>query len=263
MIRALENQADIDEFCRRIAGKPFCAPAMGTHLDLFWGNPGSSEGFYLLPGDAALLTRGRSATLCGSSSDPDTLEELTAFFHFTGVERVTCEQVVHGCWPLRRKLHYFSLAAGESLSLPPMPPLIADGTLTLDRAPAMTAVSEQLFPDEPAERARFYSVACTSIAHGVGRCYALHGEGDGIVTEVGCYDRWGGEAYMSAGETREALRGQGLGGWLIAQMANDLAAAGDKVSFLCEENRIPFYHRLGFVQNGKFYQYNTKGNITE
>ena len=263
MIRAVETQADADEFCRRIAGKPFFAPAMGNHLALFWGNHGSTEGFYLLPGNAALQTRGRSATLCGALPDPGTVEELTAFFRFTGVERVTCEQPVPHGWPLRRTLHHFGLAAGEQLPLPPTPPPIAGGRITLDRAPAMTAVSEQLFPDEQAEQARFYSVACTAIAHGIGRCYALRDAGGGIVTSVGCYDRWGGEAYMSAGETIAALRGQGLGGWLIVRLANELAAAGDRVSFLCEESRLHFYRRLGFIQNEEFNQYNTKGTITE
>ncbi len=55
---------------------------------------------------------------------------------------------------------------------------------------------------------------------------------------------------MACGETVEALRGKGIGGRLIAEMANALAAEGWMPVFLCSPERVHFYTRLGFEKMG-------------
>ena len=60
---------------------------------------------------------------------------------------------------------------------------------------------------------------------------------------------------MSAGETVPELRGQGLGGWLIISLANELAKQGWNVSLLCVQERCHFYRRLGFAEDGQVVSY--------
>ena len=67
---------------------------------------------------------------------------------------------------------------------------------------------------------------------------------------VGAYALANGQAYMACGETVEALRGKGVGGRLIVEMANALAAEGWMPVFLCSPDRVHFYTRLGFEKMG-------------
>lgn len=53
----------------------------------------------------------------------------------------------------------------------------------------------------------------------------------------------------------EALRGQGIGGWLTGLLAADLAARGRRVALSCKKERLNFYHRLGFAAEDTVQRY--------
>ena len=259
MIAAVATAAQRAEFLRRLAARPFFAATMGTHLALFGEKTGCGWGFYLLPGGAALATMGTAASLCGLLPGAQDAAELAAFLAFMGVDKVSCERPVltgQPGWGRPKALYRRTLPGGAALPLPPRPAVL-DG-LILDRAPAMRPVSRLLFPDHPGEQDQFYSVACTSIAHGIGCCRALR-QGDEVVSTVGCYERAPREAYLAAGVTEAARRGHGIGGWLIAETANELAAGGAAVTLLCEQERCRFYDRLGFPRSGLVWQYKRSG----
>ena len=80
-------------------------------------------------------------------------------------------------------------------------------------------------------------------------------QGERLVCTVGAYALWNGQAYMACGQTDAALRGRGIGGRLIVQMANTLAAEGWQPVFLCSPERVPFYTRLGFTRLGEYARY--------
>ena len=83
-----------------------------------------------------------------------------------------------------------------------------------------------------------------------GRFYA----GQTLCT-VGAYAVANGQAYMACGQTAEPLRGKGIGGRLIVQMANALAAEGEHPVFLCAPERVHFYTRLGFAKLGEYVRF--------
>ena len=61
----------------------------------------------------------------------------------------------------------------------------------------------------------------------------------------------------ACGQTAEPLRGKGIGGRLIVQMANALAAEGEHPVFLCAPERVHFYTRLGFAKLGEYVRFAT------
>lgn len=255
VITRVTTPAQKAAFAAAICGKPHFGAVMGTDLALWADNPGAPVQLYLAYG-AALTVGGRRAQLCGDLPDRDAWQQLVDFLRFCGVERLLCAKpCLPHCQPGER-LNLYELPMGARLPAPPLPPLVADGTLVLSTTPPMGAVAALLFPGTgqgaQADRDYFYSVACTAINHGIGCCRALL-RGGVPVTTVGCYEKAGGQAYMAAGVTAQELRGQGLGGWLIASLANELAAAGNRVAFLCADNRCHFYERLGFTHSGALY----------
>lgn len=78
-------------------------------------------------------------------------------------------------------------------------------------------------------------------------------QGGRTVCTVGAYAVANGQAYMACGQTAEPLRSKGIGGRLIVQMANALAAEGEHPVFLCAPERVRFYTRLGFAKLGSMY----------
>ena len=71
-------------------------------------------------------------------------------------------------------------------------------------------------------------------------------QGSETICKVGAYALANRQAYMACGQTARPLRGKGIGGRLIVQMANELAAKGEHPVFLCSPERVRFYTRLGF-----------------
>lgn len=245
-IRLLHSEADRAAFASVIASRPFYRALFGRDLRLWTDNPGAPTKLYWLP-QAALAISGRSAQLCGAVED---WEELTLFLRFAGVERITADRPAS--LPLCQMLHLFSLEAGESLPLGNPP-----AGLILDKTPPVSEVAELAFPEveNNARRDAFYSETCTAVAHGLARVWALRAVDGTLVSMVGAYAMANGEAYLATGETVPELRGQGIGGWLIPALANDLSAEGWQITLLCEENRRHFYTRLGFQRLGAYGQY--------
>lgn len=252
MIQAVTTPAHRMEFARRLAGKPYFEATMGTHCALFSAHPGSGWSFYLLPGNGALALRGGTATLCGQlpagEAGEEATEELQGFLHFLQVDRLLSEQQTLDGWQPAEPLLLWELPQGKTLPPPPGPP----SELEFTDLPSMLPVSRLVFPNSEAEQEQFYSLACTSIAHGVGCCRALLDQGTPVCT-VGCYEQSEREAYMAAGVTAPEWRGRGLAGWLIVRLANELAAKRT-VRFASALALQTFYTRLGFVQAGTIRQ---------
>ena len=120
--------------------------------------------------------------------------------------------------------------------------------------PAAGKAADLLFPDRLSKRDDFYSELCSKRSRGLARVWTLEREGN-IICTVGAYALANGQAYMACGETVEALRGKGVGGRLIVEMANALAAEGWMPVFLCSPERVHFYTRLGFEKMGEYARY--------
>ena len=80
-------------------------------------------------------------------------------------------------------------------------------------------------------------------------------QGSETICTVGAYALANRQAYMACGQTAQPLRGKGIGGRLIVQMANELAAKGEHPVFLCSPERVHFYTRLGFEKLGEYARY--------
>ena len=249
MIQAVSDPAQKQALLDTVAGIPYFQALLGRDAQLWTGNSGAPARLFLLPG-GVLAIGGRSAQLCCRNREAPDWEELALFLRFAGVERLTANIRPPETWPLRRDLYLYTLAPGGHLD----PPALAEG-LTIDRSPSMQAVSKELFPDEPEQQEHFYSESCTALNHGFARVLAVRDGAGEMICTVGAYAICNGEAYMAAGETREDLRGRGIGGHLIATLANELAAEGYAVTFLCEEKRRHFYDRLGFTHTLTYGQY--------
>ena len=95
--------------------------------------------------------------------------------------------------------------------------------LTLCREASAARVAEALYPADLTRQADFYSELCTKRSRGRAVAWTLE-QGSTVVCTVGAYALCNGQAYMACGQTAEPLRGKGIGGRLIVQMANELSA---------------------------------------
>ena len=111
-----------------------------------------------------------------------------------------------------------------------------------------------LYPADPTRQADFYSELCTKRSRGRAVAWTLE-QGSTVVCTVGAYALCNGQAYMACGQTAEPLRGKGIGGLLIVEMANSLAAEGLHPVFLCAPERVRFYTRLGFAKQAEYARY--------
>ena len=182
--------------------------------------------------------------------------ELAGFLAFCGCEAVVLDEAE--CPPptgwKRAKTHsVFGLAPGCQLPLPEADAALWQ-SLAKNTEPAAGKAADMLFPDRPSKRDDFYSEFCSKRSRGLARVWTLEREGN-IICTVGAYALANGQAYMACGETVEALRGKGVGGRLIVEMANALAAEGWMPVFLCSPERVHFYTRLGFEKMGEYARY--------
>lgn len=252
MVRQVGAPGQRAVFSAAIAGEPYLAPVLGRDLAIWADNPGAPVRLFTASG-AALSLSGSGATLCGRPEDE---EELLAFLRFAGVRSLLSTHPLAG----QRETalcHRYALAPGQRLggSLPPPP---AD--LVLDREPPMGEVAAFLFPGDAGRQDSLYTEGCAARARGMARIWTLRRTGQ-ILSTVGAYAVLEGAAAMAMGCTHPSLRGRGIGGWLIARMADDLAGEGLAVSLLCAPARCHFYERLGFAPAGPLWQY--KFNETE
>lgn len=207
--------------------------------------------FYAGP-TLALELSGRTAWAAGHANP----EELASFLAFCGCGSVILDEGV--CppptgWHRAETLTVFGLAPGKVLPLPAVEDALWS-SLTLDRQPPAMAVARALYPADTAKQEDFYSELCTKRSRGKAFAWTL-GQGSKPVCTVGAYALANGQAYMACGQTAEPLRGRGIGGRLIVQMANELAAQGLCPVFLCSPERVHFYTRLGFAKLGEYARY--------
>ena len=205
--------------------------------------------FYVGP-TLALELSGRTAWAAGHANP----EELASFLAFCGCGSVILDEGV--CppptgWHRAETLTVFGLAPGKMLPLPAVEDALWS-SLTLDAQPPAMTVAQALYPTDPARRDDAYSELCSKRSRGRAMVWALQQGGQTLCT-VGAYAVANGQAYMACGQTAEPLRGKGIGGRLIVQMANALAAEGKHPVFLCAPERVHFYTRLGFAKLGSMY----------
>ena len=241
MIAAVNTPQRRSRYRAACAGKPFFGCVLPVHLALF----GKTSGCFFAGPTLALDANGSGVIAAGHANPA----ELGSFLSFLGRHRLLTDGPCPAGWRLSEPYYLYALAPFAALPLGAAPAGFA-----LNEAADAGRVADLLFGDAPERRDRFYAELCIKRNHGAARVWALEKGGE-IVCTVGAYAIGGGEAYLACGETAAALRGQGLGGWLIPALANALAAEGLRVTFLCRGVRVPFYDRLGFARAGQLAEY--------
>lgn len=235
-------------FANACRGK-WCLGAM-LPLDLALFGASQPWRFYAGP-TLALELNGTTAWLSGHANP----EELASFLAFCGCERVilnAAECPLPTGWQRETTLTIFGIEPHTALPLPAVEEALWN-TLTLETEPAALALARSIYPEQPQQRDDFYSELCSKRSRGKAVAWALRREGE-IVCTVGAYALAARQGYMACGQTAEPLRGCGIGGRLIVQMANDLAAKGLHPVFLAAPERVHFYTRLGFQKLGELEQ---------
>lgn len=156
-------------------------------------------------------------------------------------------------WHKAEALTVFGLPQAGPLPLPAVDEALW-AKLSLCREAPAARVAAALYPADPARQADFYSELCTKRSRGRAVAWTLE-QGSTVVCTVGAYALCNGQAYMACGKTAEPLRGKGIGGRLIVEMANSLAAEGLRPVFLCAPERVRFYTRLGFAKQAEYARY--------
>ncbi len=232
---------------------------LSARLTLFADLPGSGWQFYT-SADAtplAIALRGASATVVGAC-DP---EELGSFLAFLGIDCVTMRRdTPPQGYAYKQTLTAYTLSAGQQLPLPPFAGAMAgqEAAMQLDTEPSIGAMLPLLWGEDDGSntelRDQYYADQCTARNAGVASFWLLRHQGVPIFT-LAASAVMGQDVYLSAGETVEAYRGQGVGGHYIAKVANEYAATGYDVCFVCEAVRCRFYQRLGFQTAGELHQF--------
>lgn len=251
MIAQVTTQRQKMRFLNACRGKPALGAVLPQALDIF----GKSQRGRFFCAPSLALDVGKSTAWAAGGANPD---ELASFLQLCGCCRVRMEPTAAAptSWQYAGPLYIFGLAAGQHLPLPNADEELLAG-LRLDRAPAPGEVAAFMYADSPQQRDDFYSELCTYLARNKARVLALRQNGQ-IVCTVGAYALHAGQAYMACGQTLAPMRGRGIGGRLIVQMANELAAEGFKPVFACRAERERFYTRLGFERCGELAQYEIK-----
>lgn len=249
MIAQVTNERQKRRFLNACRGKLCFAAKMPLSLELF----GKSQSGWFFAGPTLAVELSGSTAWMAGHANPD---ELASFLEFCDCHAMVLDEKEGPPptgWKRARTHSVFGLTPGQQLPLPP-----ADETLwqslTLDENPPAYPVAKFLFPDRPSRRDDFYSELCTKRSRGRAKVWTLNQEGKLICT-VGAYAIANGQAYMACGETVESLRGKGIGGRLIVQMANELSAEGYQPVFLCSPERVHFYTKLGFAKLGEYARY--------
>lgn len=249
MIAQVTNERQKRRFLNACRGKLCFAAKMPASLEAF----GKSQSGWFFAGPTLAVELSGSTAWIAGHANPDELASFLAFCGCSAAILDDAEGLPPTGWARVKTHSVFGLQPGQQLPLP-----AADETLwqslTLEETPSAYPVAEFLFPDRPSRRDDFYSELCTKRSRGRAKVWTLNREGKLICT-VGAYAIANGQAYMACGETVESLRGKGIGGRLIVQMANELSAEGYQPVFLCSPERVHFYTRLGFAKLGEYARY--------
>ncbi len=249
MIAQVTNERQKRRFLNACRGKLCFAAKMPLSLEMF----GKSQSGWFFAGPTLAVELSGSTAWMAGHANPD---ELASFLEFCDCHAMVLDErdgPPPTGWKRERTHSVFGLTPGQQLPLPPVDETLWQ-SLTLDENPPAYPVAEFLFPDRPSRRDDFYSELCTKRSRGRVKVWTLNQEGKLICT-VGAYAIANGQAYMACGETVESLRGKGIGGRLIVQMANELSAEGYQPVFLCSPERVHFYTKLGFAKLGEYARY--------
>lgn len=257
MICQLDGPEARARYHAALAGEP-SPPAvlLGCNEQAFGALPGSGWRFFAGgTGEPplALAVRGASAWACGQAQP----QELQSFLSFCGVKKLLV--VPGGALPpgfvAGGRLCWLALPAESK----PEAPTALPG-LRLDEDVPMGRVVELLRQDAPQSEAfyeDYYSDGCTKRNRGLAQVWGIW-QGDRLVSTGGVYALYGGGAYLAGIQTASALRGQGIGGWLVTEMAARLLGQGLAPCLLCRPERVAFYTRLGFVSRGELTKWMLK-----
>lgn len=241
MIARISTPAGKKRFRRACRGVPCLETLLPMEQALF----GRSQPGRFYAGPSLAMDIGGPDVLAAGGANP---EELASFLGFCGCRSLITDGPPPAGWSPAEPVYCFALAAGNRLPLPPAEESLW-ARLRLDTEPPAGALAQFLYPDQTQQREDYYSALCTKRNRGLARVWALM-DGETIAATVGAYAIWGGKAYLACGCAAESLRGRGVGGRLIASLANTLAAEGLDVSLMCRPERVRFYQRLGMEQIG-------------
>ena len=249
MIRQATTPRAKLRFYNACRGKLCLGATMPLALELL----GKSQPGRFFAGPTLALDIGGSTAWMAGHANP---EELAGFLTFCGCGAVVldeAEAAPPAGWTRARPHTIFGLAPGRQLPEPEADEALW-ASLTFDRDPPARPVAEALFPARPARRDDFYSELCTKRSRGRAVAWTLE-QDSAVICTVGAYALCNGQAYMACGQTAEPLRGKGIGGRLIVEMANSLAAEGLRPVFLSAPERVRFYSRLGFAKQAEYARY--------
>ena len=167
-------------------------------------------------------------------------------------------RVIAGLRAFDQKLIIIAGGSDKGISFAPLAPELIAHVKTLILTGATAQKIEDAVKADPGAWDNFYSELCTKLARGAAEVWAVRREG-ALVSTAGAYALSPDTAYLAAVETLEALRGQGIGGWLTGLLAADLAARGRRVALSCKKERLNFYHRLGFAAEDTVQRYALDG----
>ena len=249
MIAQVDTKRRRARFANACRGRWVLGAVLPLDLALF----GKSQPWRFYAGPTLALEISGSTAWAAGSANP---EELAGFLAFCGCESVILDEA--GClpptgWHRAETLTVFGLAPGRVLPLPAADEALW-AQLDLDREPAAMDVARALYPEDTARQEDLYSELCTKRIRGKALVWTLR-QGREAVCTVGAYALANGQAYMACGQTESSLRGKGIGGRLIVQMANELAAKEEHPVFLCSPERVHFYTRLGFEKLAEYARY--------
>lgn len=249
MIAQATDKTRRTRFINACRGKPVLETLLPLELALF----GQSQPWRFYAGPTLALELSGNTAWAAGHANP---EEVASFLAFCGCESMILDET--DCppptgWHKAEILTVFGLTPGVTLPLPIADEILWAG-LTLCREPSAAAVAQALYPADSARRDDFYSELCTKRIRGKALAWSLQ-QGNTVICTVGAYALHAGQAYMACGQTAEPLRGKGIGGRLIVQMANELATQGLQPVFLCASERVHFYTRLGFAKLGEYARY--------
>ncbi len=178
------------------------------------------------------------AVLCVTGEENCDFDELAEFFIFCGVRKIFCSEdagnrlgKLIGC-----KLQLVNLMrfAGEpvSVEIEASPPL-----------QEVFGVIQQAFLLPDAAYEPWYLDMSHKIRHGVSKAYRLGGS----VAIVQYHQN--GEVLLSQVATLPAERGKGNAAKLIKAVCAEYV--GSDVRIICSDELIPFYRKIGFVEESK------------
>lgn len=245
MIRRVLTEAEERCYLNRVADALCLGTAMEVRCRMFREVPQLGHQFWLSE-NAAIALSGDTASVVGEY-DP---EEMAAFLDFAGMQKLLTDGEAPTGWVPADTLYAYAVRSPLPVHCP--------GGMSIDRQPSlMTFTDLALSGEDAAAKESFYAQACAKRNHGMGAFWVASLNGT-PVSAVAASEICGGFAYMSQGHTLPDFRGGGIGGALIAAMANSLLEQEVTPCWLCREERRHFYEAMGATCEKEYYLYKKK-----